>query len=209
MTQGGADQSTQQSLISWIGNTDIRAMLMTQPEHVADGYARKLGMSLNGAPVIDGPVRTAVRNIAWERVILLSNYADPELCKLYKEWIGSPVEIREVELNDPTDYGEIFRVVRGELEAILPALPDGVTLAYLFSPGTPAMAAIWVLLGKTLFPGRFYQTWRSNITETEIPFDISLDVVPELFKSADARLSRLAVGSPQEIPGFDRMYYRQ
>ncbi len=203
MGHHGAAIRTKKILISWLGNTDIRAMLTERPAHVTDDFTRRLGLNPGGAPVTDGPVKTAVRQLASERVILLSNYADPELSNLYQEWIGAPVEIREVELKDPTDYGEIFRVVRGELESIIPTLPAGVTPAYLLSPGTPAMAAIWVLLGKTLFPGRFYQTWRSTVTETEIPFDISLDFVPELFKSADSRLAHLAAGSPRETPGFD------
>ncbi|MEX2443480.1 MAG: sigma 54-interacting transcriptional regulator [Alkalispirochaeta sp.] len=205
MAPGSTDQSRQQLLISWIGNTDIRAMLTAQPSHVAEKIADRLGINIGGAPVIDGPVKTALNNIVFDNVILLTNYADPELSSLYRDWVGTPVEIREVVLRDPTDYGEIFRVVRTQMESIVPELPAGVTPAYLLSPGTPAMAAIWVLLGKTLFPGRFYQTWQSQVTETEIPFDISLDVVPELFKAADSRLSHLAAGSPQETPGFDRV----
>lgn len=205
MNPGLIDQSCQQLLISWIGNTDIRAMLTAQSPHVAEKIADRLGMTIDGTPVVDGPVKTAVKNSSFQRVVLLSNYADTELSSLYRDWVGTPVEIREVVLKDPTDYGEIFQVVRGELESTIPTLPDRVTPAYLLSPGTPAMAAIWVLLGKTLFPGRFYQTWQSRVTETEIPFDISLDFVPELFKSADSRLAHLAAGTPQETPGFDRI----
>lgn len=205
MTVGRSDQSRQQLLISWIGNTDIRAMLTAQPPHVATKIADRLGINVGGTSVINGPVRTALNNIVFDNVILLTNYADSELSSLYRDWVGTPVEIREVVLKDPTDYGEIFGVVRTQMESIVPALPSGVTPAYLLSPGTPAMAAIWVLLGKTLFPGCFYQTWQSRVTETEIPFDISLDFVPELFKSADSMLSHLAAGSPQETPGFDRI----
>lgn len=198
-------RNPRQHLISWIGNTDIRAMLAARPAAVAEEVAQRLAMKFGDAPVVDGPVRTAVKKLVFERVTLLSNYDDPELSRLYQNWIGSPVEIREVSLEDPTDYGEIFRAVRGELKSVVAALSPGSEPAYLLSPGTPAMAAIWVLLGKTLFPGRFYQTWRSSVTETRIPFDISLDVLPDLLKTADAHLSQLAAGRPQEMHGFGRV----
>lgn len=177
-------------------------MLASLPSEVAGVYVDSLGIPGAIGPSTDGPVKTFLDRYSFDRVFLLSNYGSPELSSLFGSWLGTSVEVREITLSDPTDYGEIFRVVRAELEAIVRSLSPDYSLSYLLSPGTPAMTAVWVLLGKTLFPGRFFQTWQSSASETEIPFDISLDFVPELFKCADSRLSHLAAGSPQEVPGF-------
>ena len=75
-------------------------------------------------------------------------------------------------------------------------------LSILLSPGTPAMAAIWVLLGKTKYPGRFYQTYENKTWITDIPFDLTVDFVPELLRGADSIFQHLASRSPQEIQGF-------
>jgi hypothetical protein len=63
------------------------------------------------------------------------------------------------------------------------------TLHLLLSPGTPTMAAIFVLLGKTKYPATFWQTWDSKATQTEIPLDLIMDVVPDLLRGPDNRLS--------------------
>jgi transcriptional regulator with PAS, ATPase and Fis domain len=71
------------------------------------------------------------------------------------------------------------------------------------SPGTPAMAAIWVLLGKTRYPATFYQSHEGRSWKTEIPFDVTLDVVPQLLRDPDAHLQHLAAESPKEVRGFE------
>ena len=75
----------------------------------------------------------------------------------------------------------------------------------LLSPGTPAMAAVWVLLGKTKYPARFYQTHENKTWITDIPFDLTVDFVPELLRGADSVFQHLASRSPQDIQGFERI----
>ena len=113
-------------------------------------------------------------------------------------------EARYVPLSNPTDYGEIFAAVDIEMRAITKTL-DGekYELSILLSPSTPAMAAIWVLLGKTKYPARFYQTHENKTWITDIPFDLTVDFVPELLRGADSVFQHLASRSPQEMPGFE------
>lgn len=65
------------------------------------------------------------------------------------------------------------------------------------------MAAVWVLLGKSKYPATFYQTFKGDARETRIPFDLAVDVVPELLHGADSLMHQLASKSPQEVEGFE------
>jgi hypothetical protein len=78
-------------------------------------------------------------------------------------------------------------------------------LSILLSPGTPAMAAIWVLLGKTKYPAHFYQTYESKAWITDSPFDLTVGFLPELLRRPDGVLQHLASHSPQEIQGFEHI----
>ena len=101
-------------------------------------------------------------------------------------------------LANPTDYGEIFAAVDAEMRAITKALGGKkYETSILLSPGTPAMAAVWVLLGKTKYPARFYQTHENKTWITDIPFDLTVDFVPELLRGADSIFQHLASRSPQ------------
>ncbi len=67
------------------------------------------------------------------------------------------------------------------------------------------MAAIWILLAKSLFPATLYQTYGGKAWITEIPFDITVDVIPQLMRDPDRFWQHLQVQSPQEIGGFERI----
>jgi transcriptional regulator with GAF, ATPase, and Fis domain len=107
--------------------------------------------------------------------------------------------------DDPTDYVRIFKAADGVLARVMDR-PDrqGVELCLHLSPGTPAMTAIWVLLGKSRYPATFYQTHhRRGAWRTEIPFDLVVDFVPELFRDMDHAIVRLASASPAEVAAFE------
>jgi transcriptional regulator with PAS, ATPase and Fis domain len=59
-----------------------------------------------------------------------------------------------------------------------------------------------VLLGKTRFPAVLYQTYRGTYSEVDLPFDITVDVVPELLRDTDRSLQSLASRAPGEVEGF-------
>lgn len=61
------------------------------------------------------------------------------------------------------------------------------------------MTAIWFLLGKTRYPATFYQTYKGKAWITEVPFDLAVDFVPEVFRAADSHLQHLTSQSPGEI----------
>lgn len=150
-----------------------------------------------------GPVKTLLHNEQFDKVFLLSNYP-AALSRAYADWLGVPAVIRQVPLDNPTDYGEIFRKVDEAMREFLAGFTrNTLDLSILLSPGTPAMAAVWVLLGKSKYPATFYQTFEGKAWRTDIPFDLVVDFVPDLLRGADAALQKMASKSPQETEGFE------
>jgi DNA-binding NtrC family response regulator len=152
-----------------------------------------------------GPIRTLLDAQAFDKVHLLSNYP-PFLAQWYAKWLGMVPEIHQVEITNPTDYASIFRAVDVTLASIAKRENHhDIDLCIHLSPGSPAMIAIWVLLGKSRYPATFYQTHDGRAWETDIPFDLAVDFVPELLQSPDLGFQHLAAHSPQEIVGFSRI----
>jgi transcriptional regulator with PAS, ATPase and Fis domain len=49
----------------------------------------------------------------------------------------------------------------------------------------------------------FWQTWKGKAKREEIPFDLTVDIVPELLSGSDTIFHRLATQSPEQIHGFE------
>jgi len=108
-----------------------------------------------------------------------------------------------VNLAKPTDYAAIFEIANHELESLKSSKAwANMDLCLHLSPGTPAMTAIWLLLGKTRFPATFYETFGGKSWVTDVPFDL-IDVIPEVLRDPDAHLQHLAAQAPAEIEGFE------
>jgi transcriptional regulator with PAS, ATPase and Fis domain len=160
---------------------------------------------VKGGPVKDGdvgPIRALLSCEQFDEIRLLSNYL-PAWNKRYASWLGRNAEVVPAELKKPTDYGAIFQIADKELATIRRRKDWGQTqLCLHLSPGTPAMAAVWLLLGKTRYPATFYETYAGKSWITEVPFDLTIDVIPEILKACDSNLQHLASQSPGEIEGF-------
>ena len=57
-------------------------------------------------------------------------------------------------------------------------------------------------MGKTRYPATFYETYGGKSWVTEVPFDITIDVIPAFLKNPDLHLQHLASRSPSEVEGF-------
>lgn len=159
-------------LLSWLGQTDLTAAS---------------GDDSNGI----GPVAQAVTRREFDRVELLCNY-DSRTYRHYAKWLselsGHKVHITSVKLQDPTDYALIYEVVTEKLKEIKKEHPN-VKLTFHLSPGTPAMSSVWLLLSKTIFSAELIKTSRETGLDTvEIPFDISIEYVPDLIEKASNKL---------------------
>lgn len=193
-----------QILVSWIGNADIRAMEAAKAEFPTPRVSQPLAASQNETASF-GPIKTLLNNHAFDKIYLFSNYPESETDG-FVPWLGHDAEVRPIVLTDPTDYAEIFKAVDKELGSITKEHQRyKCELSILLSPGTPAMVAIWVLLGKTKYPANFYQSFKNKAWVTTIPFDLTLDFVPKLLRNSDSALQHLASKSPHEVGGFEQI----
>lgn len=187
-------------LVSWIGHTDLRAFareaedkIRAAIEKIAPSRSEELG---------DGPVKALLKREAFDQVHLLSDYA-PDIAKPFAKWLGCKPKLHRLSPKNPSDHGEILQLVRPLLDELKLTKDD--SLNFHLSPGTPAMAAIWILLAKSLFPATLYQTYGGKAWVTEIPFDLTVDVIPQLMRDPDRYWQHLQVHRPQEIGGFERI----
>jgi DNA-binding NtrC family response regulator len=71
------------------------------------------------------------------------------------------------------------------------------------------MAAVWIILGKTRFPGVFVESSRDHgVRDVEVPFSLSAELLPDLLRSHDATVERLADELPPTAPAFDVVVHR-
>lgn len=192
------------TLVSWIGHADLLAM--------ADDLG-DVGKELLAAAKVSGkygekpgPLKTAVSREKFGEVHLLSNYP-VVVHKPFATWLGGKPVIHSVELPDPTDYTKLFEVSNRVLaEVAQQARGRGdQELCILLSPGTPAMAVVWVLLGASRYPAKFLQTYRGEVREAKMPSHLFEGIVPDLIRDRDIALSNLAAKSPKEVEGFEEI----
>src|SRR4051812_41759514 len=140
--------ATRRVLLSWIGYADFRALAATLPP----GQQAEVLRGLNPPTPLAGqagPLKTLLDAERFDEVHLLTSHTGPRN-RLYTRWVGGRPVLHHLRVNNPTDYAEVFRTVDAELAKVvrLPRDP-GTELCVHLSPGTPTMAAVWVLLGKS------------------------------------------------------------
>ncbi|GIU19406.1 sigma-54-dependent Fis family transcriptional regulator [Shewanella sp. MBTL60-007] len=140
-----------------------------------------------------GPIWALVKAHKFDVIELIYNYSEDEVkpyVSLLSERIKCKVNARKANLSSPVDYEEIYLAAERLLKEVVK--PDS-DLSILLSPGTPAMQAIWVLLGKTRFPCIFYQASKEQgIEAVKIPFTLSAEYVPAVTQLNQSELSKLA-----------------
>lgn len=182
-------------LVAWIGKTDHEA---------AEGL---LGKDV-------GPIASSlIGTVRYSRVYLLTNY-DFSRSKRYCDWLektagyaSTQVDLYQVDLESPINYGAIYESVSANLKGA--GLPrDDVELTFHLSPGTPAMAAIWIILAKTRFPAKLIQTSRERGLEpVNFFFDLASDFLPEYLQRTGERIIRLTQGAKEVTPEFGKIIH--
>ena len=180
-------------LLAWIGLTDLRAM--TEPEQV--------GL---------GPIGQAVKDRKFDEICLLSNFQE-EKGRRYIEWLQHRGEgkarLFQKSLSGPTNFAEIYEAVRGVVSELVEKSPAKLQLTFHLSPGTPAMAAVWIILAKTRFPAELIESSQKHGVQTvSFPFDIAADFIPDLLRGADDELRRHSLAGPPEAPEFADVVHR-
>src|SRR2546423_6847960 len=178
-------------LLTWIGNADVKAM-----------------ESKGGR----GPIVQAVTDRRFDVVMALTNFS-AEVQATFLSWLprqtSAEAGIHPVELTSPTNCGEIFLAARGAVERLEKFYPGPKRLTFLLSPGTPAMAAVWIILSKTSCQARLLETSiQEGTKDVEFPFDLMAEFLPDLCKRQDEDLVRLAAGQPPSEAAFADIAFR-
>lgn len=161
-----------------------------------------------------GPIATALQDgHRYDRVYLLTNY-EFERSRQYCKWLehqagyrDDQVDLYQVDLSSPIDYGQIYTQVSANLTGA--GLPrQDIELTFHLSPGTPAMAAIWIILAKTRFPAKLIQTSREHGLESvDFFFDLAGDFLPEYLRRSGERAERLASADQNKTPEFSKIVH--
>jgi len=176
-------------LISWIGKTDLNA---------AEGR-EEAG---------EGPLGQALTSLELNEAHLLCNYSKREGEKYFK-WARNKTKAKlflyQISLSGPTNFGEIYEASTNITVAVLKRIgPERTALTFHLSPGTPAMAAVFVILSKTRFVAELIQTSRERgLERASVPFEIGSEYISDLLRRPDEEMERLSAGLPPEAPEFD------
>lgn len=147
-----------------------------------------------------GPIARAVAELKFTRIVLLNNYGPERDGQGYKTWLTElcqcQVDVMSIDLPSPVDFAAIYVAAKTEVNKTLKAEKDQVIPVFHLSPGTPAMAAVWILLAKGPFPeAELIQTSiKQGIEQVQMPFNIFAEFIPDAIKGADRRLRQLSVG---------------
>lgn len=176
-------------LLTWLGRHDLDAE--------ANGQSGPIASILLTA---DAP---------FDEVHILANGWFDELDR-YQQWllaqsrtrnatVKTAIHIYQVELTSPIYYPDIYAAAQNALDQCCSA--DALVTLNL-SSGTPAMAAIWLLLGKGVYNTRLVQaSIQEGVTDVELPFDIALAYL----EHQDGVLGSLAGASPKLDSHFEHI----
>lgn len=146
-------------MFSWIGANDLNA--------VSESH--------------DGPIHATLKAMDFDEVHLAYNYSDdqiiPYLERLKSNFHQAQIQSRRFKLASPTDFSDIYSAANNLLGEKANSKREERFI--LLSPGTPAMQAVWILLGKTRYPCSFIQSSiEQGVQQIDIPFDISAEFTP-------------------------------
>jgi DNA-binding NtrC family response regulator len=185
--------SSDSTLHSWLGAADLAA-----------SQSSSLGMP-------EGPTAQTARQLGNKKIILFCTW-DQEVTQRYCRWLHSllpssvSITLLQVNLPSPTDHSAIYQTVCNALEE--PSLSSSER-CYLLSAGTPAMASIWLLVSQSRFPGRLFESSiEAGVKEVHLPFELSVEFLPQRRAFSDKRLVDQAGRAVTDIPALAGIHHQ-
>ena len=103
-----------------------------------------------------GPIASAAIELNFSKIVLLNNYGPERNAQSYVAWLvdkcRSHVDVVSISLPSPVDFSAIYVSAKAEVGKTLKSDGGQVAPVFHLSPGTPAMAAVWIMLAKGAFP---------------------------------------------------------
>ena len=149
----------------------------------------------------------------YDQIVLLSDQSD-EKAHSFTAWLSghteSKIKVVTARLTSPTDFGQIYDSATKAIVQIHEEFKASkIELTFHLSPGTPAMAAIWILLSRTSCPAHLIESSLLHGVKTvDFPFELAADYVPRSPQGTDEEMIRLTQGLPPEAPEFDQIVHR-
>jgi len=142
----------------------------------------------------------ALETGVYDRLVLLSDHGRQKT-QNFLAWLGQKfagaVDVRYATLRSPTDFEDIYKAANGAVSAARSSSP-GLKVTFHVSPGTPAMAAVWVLLAKAKYGADLIESSREHgVRPVVVPFDLAAEFLPVASKEADEALAHLVQGLPR------------
>jgi transcriptional regulator with PAS, ATPase and Fis domain len=166
------------------------------------GFHDPFSKGLVGQEDQPGPILSLVSEETFDRIILFSTPATENITEATKEELDrvtpkTETEIRDVPLNDPTDYRAILAQLRSHLRHIIDELPDAEFFIAVAS-GTPQMHASWVLLAASgEIPAKILHVRPPRFVSKDLSVVSEVDLSSDEFPSVRARIGTTDV-SPDE-----------
>lgn len=172
-----------QILIAWIGGADIDLSLK------------------NG----HGPISATLQSGQYSHAYLLYNYPQNQTSPYIdclKQQHSASITTQYEPLPNPQDLGDIYQIADQLLQVVIKQHKKA-KLYLQITPGTPAMQAVWILLGKTKYPSvTFLQSSaEQGVYETQIPFEISAEYLEG--QQTSRQLKDLSLASVPTHAAFD------
>ena len=178
-------------LVSWVGIRDLRAAAANDRERA-------------------GPIAATVLAREFTEIHLLSDHAQED-GDAYGDWLEglseASVVVHRVELSGPTAFGEIHSHARATVDGLGASAND--RLSFQISAGTNAMAAVWIILGKTRYPAELIESSiEAGVKTVSVPFDLAADFVPDLLEARSRRVRDLTASTAPPSAAFEQIIHR-
>lgn len=178
-------------LCAWIGVADLAAARLVGDSH--------------------GPISAALAEGRYDVALLLADWPQADVDR-FENWLRGrvpQVRLRVVRspLSQPNAFGEIYKAAVSAVDATLQK-ERSPRLTFHLSPGTPAMASIWLILSKTRYEAVLIESSRDRINVVDAPFDLAAELLPDLLRNADRRLGAASAEAPSGEARFGDILYR-
>jgi DNA-binding NtrC family response regulator len=161
-----------------------------------------------------GPVGLALQSGEFAEALLLTDRPEASI-RTYDEWlrIRAPnvaIEPKQIPLSSPSAFAEVFSGVSDAIDERMAQFERADEVLFYLSPGTPVMAATWLILGKTRYaslrPG-FLESSQRRLNRLDVPFDLAANILPDVVRAADEQVAARGEGKVMPGAGFGDIVY--